>query len=117
MHWPGYMGLPIRDDAETLVLKNEEYRKLVVSSDFRFHIFDLSKEEDRDYYKWVHDRIYAGMFTLIHKEHFWDKESQTVKVYMEWCQHYLEFSAEQSPQLPEQTADTGRSIGLDFSWP
>jgi hypothetical protein len=101
LHWPGFNGLPIRYPGD-LVLKNEDYQKLVLVSDFHFKLFDISNEEDREYYQWVNDRIYAGLFTLIYKDRFWDKEKDILKIYMEWCQHYFE--------LPGKLIDDGAAI-------
>lgn len=94
LHWPGHGGIPIRDDSPNLVLKREDYNKLALVADFQFYLFDLSKEKDQEYYKWVNDRIYAGLFSLIYKERIWGKEDQTPKIYMEWCQLYYELSGE-----------------------
>lgn len=105
LHWPGFLGIPIRHNGD-LILKNEDYHKLVFVSDFHFHLFDLSKEEDREYYQWVNDRVYGGFFTLVHKERFWDKENGKMLVYMEWCQNYFELppnvSAETSVKVSDQ---------------
>lgn len=102
LHWPGLNGVPIRNSSDQLLLKNEDYKRLVLASDFHSKVFDLSNEEDREYYCWVMDRILAGMFSIIFCERFWDKQNNRVLIYLEWAQNYFELS--NRPEMLEDNA-------------
>lgn len=111
LHWAWFLDYPIRHSAESLVLKNEDYSKLSLVSDFKFYLFDLSNEKDQEYYRWVNDRIYGGIFSLITKERRWDEKTNKILVYMEWCQNYLEFTK----IVPEMVDNT--KIPREDTWP
>lgn len=98
LHWVQGLDFPIRDEAPELALKNEDVSKLVLIPDFHVYIFDLSKEEDKEYYIWVYNRILANMFTLIYQERKWVPDQGKCVIYMEWCQVYYELP----PSLRQQ---------------
>lgn len=61
-----------------------------VSWDFKFKEFDLSKQEDRDLYQYVMDRIVNRWFIQLHKEYVKDSSGKVQKIYLEWAQRYQE---------------------------
>lgn len=88
LQWPGVDGLPFRGPPVTL--KNEELSNIILVHDFKAHVFDLTKNEDYEYYCWVMDRICNGFFRCIHINRTWSAEKNTMIIYVEWVQSYYE---------------------------
>jgi hypothetical protein len=89
--WPGDMsGYPMRlqDGQNAPLLKQHETEELDHAEDFKFRMFDLSKEEDRREYQFVMDRIVSGWFRCLKREHIYNKETEAMKVFVEWTQVY-----------------------------
>ena len=91
LHWPGYLGYPIRHNDSMMVIKEEDYSKLVPVADFYSKLFNLSDPQDKEYYDWVMKHIVGRMFEMGHREIRWEKDSERIYVYMEWTQNYFEF--------------------------
>ena len=86
--WPGVNGIPFMGDGSVPNLRGEEAERLPIAGDAYDRVFDLSKEEDSEYYQWVRDRCRNGQFTLDHVERHWNQDTNNMVIYMEWTQLY-----------------------------
>jgi hypothetical protein len=91
VYWPGNQyGIPFRGDAGVPLLRQNEIEALPVVGDFKFKTFDLSDESDAKYYAWVKDRIANLLFRQDFIQRFWNPDTQTMSVYLEWTQFYVQ---------------------------
>jgi hypothetical protein len=89
--WPGDMeGIPLRlkKDQPAPMLKQQETEELEHTQDFHFQMFDLADDKQREQYQYVMDRIVAGWFRCLTRQHHYDSTSNTMRVYLEWTQVY-----------------------------
>ena len=86
LYWPGFCGFPLKSAAPPGIVEDTSQISLI--GDHRCKIFNLSNEEDKEYYEWVKDRIRNGLFTQDYIEYHWDQESKTMFIYLEWTQIY-----------------------------
>jgi hypothetical protein len=84
--WPGLHGIPFMGDGAVPNLRGPEAEQLPISGKARHKVFDLSNEEDNEYFQWVRDRCRNGLFTQDHIERHWNKETNSMVIYMEWTQ-------------------------------
>ena len=96
LQWPGFFGLPVRDNQVRNIKKGEEYKTVIVS-DYHCRVFDLNNDKDREYYKWVKERAVNGWFSIVHQDIKYSDDKDYPKVYLEWCQHYCQWM-----DLPEE---------------
>ena len=85
--WPGANGLPVKAE-KPVAITDEEYESLPVTCDFNCRVFDLSKIEDANDYKWIRDRISNNLFTCEYIQRDWDPVVKNMVVYMEWSFWY-----------------------------
>lgn len=90
LQWPGINGLPVRNEIPVNI-KEEEKDYAVLVGDFHCRHFDLNKEEDREYYSWVKDRIVNGWFHQLHAHHTFKEDLPYPHIYLEWVQLYYEW--------------------------
>lgn len=85
--WPGIYGFPVLAPAPSMLKWNEQLRRAVPIRFFYAKTFDLSNQEDMDYYLWVMDRVANGWFTINYQDRKWTDTGQ--KIYLEWYQSYF----------------------------
>lgn len=88
-------GFPYRGPRPPLLRQDELDQFIDVHWDFHCKEFDLEKEEDRNLYQNVMDRIINGWYYLHHREHVKDITTGRVRyIYVEWSQRYGHLSPE-----------------------
>lgn len=91
LQWPGIHGIPVRGSEHRLTKKGEEFDAILVG-DFHCRVFDLNDEEERRYFCWIRERVYNGWFALVKQEYKFHDDKPYPTVYLEWCQHYYQWS-------------------------
>jgi len=87
LHWPGVDGYPFLGDEPPLLRQNELQRVPIVG--FSYHrVFDLTDENDAQFYQWILDRATNGLFSINFRERRWNDAKTNMIVYMEWTQIY-----------------------------
>jgi len=88
LQWPGANGIPFLGDVAPS-LKQHEIEALPILGTAHEHLFDLNKEEDREYYNWVRDRIRHGLFIRDHESRKWPDGKEWPIIYLEWTQLFV----------------------------
>lgn len=89
LKWYSQLVIPIRDYGDDTVLTDEElFSRLQIHYDFHSKTFDLSLEEDREYYEFVQDRAVNGWFQIQFCERMKDETGKIRYIYLEWLQAY-----------------------------
>jgi len=88
LYWPGVNGLPFRGEAAPSLMKRELDKLPTVASSFE-RLFNMSVDEDAQYYRWVRERIRNGLFTCDFVDR-WHDEHNVVWIYLEWSQLYVQ---------------------------
>jgi len=81
--------VPLLGDAAPS-LKQHEIERLTVRGTAYERLFDMSQEEDREYYNWVRDRIRNGQFVKDHETRKWPDDWEYPKIWLEWTQLYVQ---------------------------
>lgn len=71
-------------------IQNDDFDYAVLIQEFHCQTFDLSKQEDLEKYRTVVQRQLDGWYTLIDLQKHWDAEHNSMKIWMEWTQNYME---------------------------
>jgi len=93
--WPGVNGIPFMGNGAVPNLRGAEAEKLPVVGTACHKMFDMSKEDDDQYFQWVRDRCRNGLFTQDHIEYHFDEETKVMHVFMMWTQLYRHAPANQ----------------------
>jgi len=108
LQWPGANGFPFQGETAPS-LKQKEVEALPVVGQAHEHVFDLNKQEDREYYNWVRDRIRNGLFIRDHESRNWPEDKEWPIIYLEWTQCYV-----LSPSQPSG-GSTGHGSSTQFA--
>lgn len=93
---PGYLCWfrevqnPVRIGSVSQGVSQEDLLDADMVSEFHCQVFDLADAKDMRKYQTVYQRILDGWYSLVSIQRQWNEEENTMKVWMEWTQDYLE---------------------------
>ena len=101
LHWPGTIeGFPFRG-GDIPDFKEDEIDNVPLMVDFHVKIFELWKDEDREAYVQIRDRVANQWYQVVHIDRKYDDEHKNWRVYMEWHQIYGEITNGKAPGVPK----------------
>lgn len=58
-------------------------------SEAHCNLFDMSKEQDKQLFQLIKNRVLQGWYRVAKEENNWDAENRKMLIWLEWIQDYL----------------------------